>query len=310
MIHPEQFQDDPIYDDRDSVLYMILRRIINSEYADQPMDFNIEGLLAGEKILGRTFTESDVIADIGSSSGEMVAEAVVTTGILSKIVCIEPLKDAYDTHLYLPIELQERVSFVRAVGENIPLKDNTLTGATMHNVIFRAQDAKSMLKEAQRTVMPGGFIAISSNADGHAYYRHKFESNVAEKVMEIAGIEFSAPKPPAEGHYLEDLPNLISEVPGLEIENDLYVSQDTFAAISRGQRLEDYLDSIKYSAANTDLPNEHRETWRRVVDFWVKPFIEKEIAEAEEVKEQHALNITPCFADPIRRGMYILRNNK
>lgn len=88
------------------------------------------------------------------------------------------------------------------------------------------------------------------------------------------------------------------------------VALDTHAVITRGRRLETYLDSIKYSAANTNLPDEHRATWRKVVDFWVKTFIEDEISKAEEVNKLLKSEAEPYFADPIRRGMFVMRNMK
>lgn len=305
-----EFGDAELTDHKDSVLYMMYRRTINGEYADEPVDFNAAGIYAGEQLLKRAYTPDDILADVGSSSGKSMAEAALGSDLQARVICVEPSEDAFDNHLRLPDKLQERIRYIRAVGEELPLQDDSLTGASLHNVIFRASDPLSVLNELKRTIVPGGYIAISSNGKNHAHYRHRFESEVARKVMEIAGIEIDVPEPPAMGHYLEDLPKLIAKVGQLEIMPELYVTQDTQATITRGARLDVYLNSIKYSAANTDLPIEHRSTWRRVVDFWVKPYIEARIDEAEVANLLIESAAEPCFADPIRRGMFVIRNNK
>lgn len=305
-----EYSEESFHDHTDSLPYMKLRRIINGEYAEEPVDFNVAGIEAGQKVIHRSFTDEDVIADIGCSSGEMIAEAALQTGISAKVVGIEPDEEALYTHQLLNPELQKRILLVQASGEAVPLKDDSVIGASLHNVIFRVNDSVSMLHELRRIVKPGGFIAISSNARDHAYYRHLFESQVAEKVMEFENIELTVPAPPAEGHYLENLPDLVKKIGGLTIMDDLYISQETHAVITRGSRLDNYIDSIKYSAANTDLPAQHMSTWRKVVDLWVRNYVEAQIQTAEEVIAEADINAVPHFADPIRRGMFVLRNDK
>lgn len=297
-------------DHKDSNLYMMLRRTINEEYAAQPVDFNLAGLQIAEQAVGRCLTSEDTIVDIGSNSGGMIADAAIRLGTTARILCVEPDAGAAEAHQRLDNELHNRVHFVQGAGEALPLADNTVTGLTMHNVIFRAKDAVAMLQEAKRVVQSGGYVAISSNAFGHATHRHRFERMVAKEVMQESGFKFPIPRPPAEGTYLEDLPALIAQVGDFELREDLYVSQNTEAVITLGERLDTYLLSIKYSAANITIPARLHSVWRRAVNKQIRPIIERKIQAVLEAAPGHDVESVPCFADPIRRGMYVLVNRK
>jgi ubiquinone/menaquinone biosynthesis C-methylase UbiE len=306
----ETLPDYPPIDDKDSVLYMMLRRVINNTYAEQPVDFNKEGLIAGETVLGRAFGEHDVIVDIGSNSGEMIARAAITLGITPEIICIEPNQEAFVSYFLLDDEVRNRVSMIRGRGETLPLQDNSVEGASMHNVIFRAQDAMAVLQEVKRVVKPGGFVAISSNARGHAFHRYDFERNVAERVIAETGTAFTPPRPPAEGYYFEYLPKVIAKVGGLKKIDELDIFQQTSAIITRGERLQTYLDTIKYAAANTDTPPRLRSVWRRVVDEMVAPAVEDAMTAVENNDRRRGIEREPFFADTIRRGMSVFVNTK
>jgi SAM-dependent methyltransferase len=297
-------------DHKDSVLYMVLRRVINGEYAEHPVDFNIAGIEAGEQSLGRRLDDNDVIVDIGSSTGEMIANAAQALETPAKIVAVEPARDAAALHRLLPKDMQSGMTYIRGKGEAIPLADNSATGATLHNVIFRADDAQAVLNEVKRIVRPGGFIAISSNAKEHARYRHAFEQAVAERVMRVSGVQFIPPKPPAEGFYLSDLPRLVAIVGDLVVVPDLYVNQNTRAIITRGERLTHYLQSIDFSAATTNIPPELRSVWRRMVHEVVEPYIDHTITTMEHCAKRNGIAQEPFFADTIQRGMFVLRNAK
>lgn len=297
-------------DQRDSVLYMKLRRIINEVYADNPVNFNELGLRLGAQVLGRMLSSEDIVVDIGSSSGEMISDAALSIDTPPRIICVEPSAEAAELYYLLSEEQRAPITFIQGIGEQLPLRDNSATGASLHNVIFRACDAKAMLSEAKRVVTPGGFIAISSNAKGHARYRHNFEQAVAKQVMDHTGITLTPPTPPAEGYYLDDLPAAIQEVGDLKIIPELTVRQDTEARITRGERLENYLESIKHSAANVDLPPQYRNVWRTIVDMAVRQEVEHMIEEAARTFRTLGRQDEPYFADPIWRGMFVLRNEK
>jgi SAM-dependent methyltransferase len=303
--HADQY---PETDHKDSVMYLTLRREINEDFAEHRVDFNVEGLEKGELLLGRCFTPDDIVVDIGSSSGVMLAEAALETANQASLVCVEPDTDAFYTYQRLDEAYQSRVTFIRGRGEELPLADNTAVGATIHNVIFRLSDPVAVLNHMKRVVKPGGFIAISSNDVGHAEKRHGHVRKVALEVMAQTGDSFTIPGPPAEGHYMRDLPKLVHRVGGLAIVNDLYVRQDTWAVVPEGRPVDSYVQSIKYSAANTDIAPEHRETWRRAVDLIVVPEIEAEIAAMRRTLK--GPKDIPYFRDSIKRGMIVLRNDK
>lgn len=294
-------------DHKDSYLYMMMRRRINEDYAEHAVDFNAEGLLAGELIAGRSLTDEDIVVDVGSSSGVMIADAAEKTGIQARIICVEPDREAAEAYLHRQDVQPDNLLFIRAAGEALPFADESVLGASLHNVIFRAKDAQLMLHELQRVIMPGGHIAISTNARNHAPYRHRFEAEIAKAVIRETGVHFKVPKPPADGYYLEDMPALLSQVQGLQVIDNLYVPQASRTIITPGERMTDYLDSLKYSAANTNIPPKLRSVWRRVVETVVGPLLTEHMAHSQEDDEQLFQQIGPFFADPIHRGMFVLR---
>jgi ubiquinone/menaquinone biosynthesis C-methylase UbiE len=298
------------FEHRDSPLYMMMRRTINEEYAAEPLDFNVAGLMAGQIALGREYTEDDLIVDIGSSTGAMVARAAAVTETNARILCIEPAHDAAFIYASLPHLRRSNVLFAQAEGEHLPLVDNSAQGVTMHNVIFRAKDAAAMLREAQRVVVPGGFIAISTNFKGHALYRHMFEEMVARAVASNEGVNFTPPPPPAAGKYVGDMEALVGRVGGLFPLDDLYVEQKTQAVITEGERLKSYVESIKHSAKNTDLPEEYHRKWRVLTDMIVTAAIRSEMMLSESKPEVRSGEQAPYFGDPIHRGMFVLQNER
>lgn len=294
----------------DSLVYMLFRRVINEVYAEIPVDFNYEGFVAAEALAGRRLNPQDTIIDIGSSSGIMAARGAVDSGTEARVVCVEPDEEAAEAYGRLQPTYRQRVSYIRGSGESLPFTDNSVQGASMHNVIFRARSAHAMLQEAKRVVKPGGSITLSSNARGHAIKRHCFESMVAKETRARTHTDFAIPKPPAEGEYLEDIPDLIREVGGLAVIDALYVAQNTRAIITPEDRLFDYIQSIKFSAANTNIPAWARPEWHQVVDDLVEPQIQAEIAQSANsngIDDPLRTRIGPYFSDSIMRGMFVLQ---
>lgn len=297
-------------DHTDSLVYMLFRREINESFAECPVDFNYEGFVAAERVADRPLTPQDIVVDIGSSSGIMAAEGALGSGTEASVVCVELDQGAAEAHGRLPQAYRDRVSYLRGSGEALPFRNKTIQGLSMHNVIFRAKSAHAMLQEAKRVVKPGGSIAISSNARHHALKRHGFESMVARETIARTHADFTVPKPPAEGRYLEDIPRIIEEVGGLTMIPDFYVAQNTRAIITPGDRLFDYLQSIKYSAANTNIPPWARPHWHQLVDELVQPHIAAEISHSAQTANGHdelRARIGPFFADTIARGMFVLQ---
>lgn len=310
-------------DDIDSVGYMNMRRKINQDYAEKPVDYNIEAFkLVQELMAPEEITFSDRIVDIGSGNGMAAAAAAELTGIEAHIIGVEPNPEAIRLNSFLSPELRRRVTILPGFGEYLPwMPDNFATMVTAHNVLFRAQDAFAMLSGIKRIAKPGAYIAISTNAKGHGIERHNREHEVAEAVAELWDEGFEIPKEPAHGRYLEDLPGLIESAGNLEIVEDAKVpEQDTRAIINRGERLDTYLDSIIFSATRITLPpsssedgwrrktSDFRRLWREVVMDTVKPDIEAKITAQEEKDRRAGIIREPFFADTIKRGMVLLVN--
>jgi len=294
-------------DNEDSFLYMVSRRLVNEDYAENPVDFNVQGLLAAQAMLEpERLSAANLIADIGCSSGLFIVSAAEKTGTEAFIVGIEPDPEAT---LYLPDLYKGRIAIMQGYGEDIPLPTNSVVGATGHNVIFRSSNIPAMLSEMKRIVEPGGMIAISTKAKGHAEKRYRFQRQVAREVSELTGLKLHIPEESSDGSYIEDLAGIIEETPGLEVRDDLRVDQDTKAIITR-ERLDDYLFTVSNAVSRTDLPPTMRYLWRQVVGTSVKTEIEQEINAMEESDRREGVVREPFFADIIRRSMVVMLNVK
>lgn len=311
----DQFDDG--VDGRDSVLYMKFRRLINEEFAVRPVDFNLQGLLVAQTALGRMVSENDIFLDVGSNDGQIPSEALSKSGLPNKLICLEPDSEAatYYAGLVRPDlleseQLKDRVLYIRAVGEMIPLEDNSVSGASLHNVIFRAKDMTRLLKEVGRVVIPSGYIAISTNCRGHAPMRHYFEKYTSQRLAQLSGQALDSLEPPAQGRYLEDLEPILSGIESFELMKNLTVQQNTYAMITN-ERLQFFLQSIDYSSANVEgISDESRSLWRQIVHTEVREQIEQRL---EYIKNAFARNYRlkePFIMDPIKRGMLVVRNNK
>lgn len=284
----------------------MLRRHINDQ-ADHPVDFYRAGM---EATLAHTaLAAEDIVLDIGASSGEFALNAAESTGVPSRLVAIDP--DAYAYRVFLKPKLTPeqdgRLRFVRGVGENLPLRDNSAKVVTGHNVLFRADSAGDMICEMKRVCEPGGLIILSTNARDHAMWRHTYEADVAKALREEGHLEEEL-HPPAETCYLEDMPGIIDTVGGLAVVSTL--SQNSQVRIARGDVLDDFLEDIRHSANRTALSPEQYRLWRQKVDELIAPQLEARLAAIESQNHREDTSRPVSFSDTVHRGMYVLRNDK
>lgn len=296
-------KDFPFRDHQDSYLDMVSRRRINEEYAEQPVDFNEQGLrLAAEHV---DIGEDEAILDIGCSSGRFVLEAAQATSTQAKIYGLEP---DFEIINFLPDHIDDsKFTFLHGMGENIPLPDNTVRVATAHNVLFRAHSIPRMLEEMRRVTEPGGVLAISTNARYHAFWRHTFERVVAKVMAEQISQPVETPSIPAAGCYLEDLPEIVEQNGGLKIIGEL---NQFCAAVITADRVDDYVRPIALSVNRTGLDPRMRSQWRAVSEDIVRPFVMNKIAKMDERNQEQGVDAEPYFADVVHRGMILARNIK
>lgn len=288
----------------DAYADMVLRRLL-SQYAERPVDFNVEGLRKVQDHLDPPLGADDTVLDVGCSSGEFVLEAARATGVRARLIGLDPDDHAYRQHFPGGPDA-DRFTFIKGIGEDIPLPDDAARVATAHNVLFRADDQYKMLDEMKRVVEPEGLIIVSTNGRMHAYWRHLFERMVALKVSQTTGM--SEPlHPPAEGFYMEDVPEIVERSGGLEIIDTLV--QRTESRITL-ERLPDYLTSLKFSVNHTDTPPEYWRVWRETVDGLARPLILKTIYQQTLRNAEAGRSDEPYFPDPVHRAMFVLRNNK
>jgi ubiquinone/menaquinone biosynthesis C-methylase UbiE len=241
-----------------------------------------------------------VIVDVGSNWGKPVADAKDATGINAQILAIEPAEDAviyYDN--YLPSRQKEGVILAHAYGEDLPLPDNYAAGSQIHNVVFRTARLVSMLREITRVVKPGGLNALSTNAKGHAPGRHGYFSEVAVEAAKMVGMDVGVPGEPADGCYLEDIPEILKVAGGFEEvdeealqarDPEIVFRQDSRIIITPGHVLDTFLEAILFSANRVFLPvapyrshaelllaKEYRDACRQITFGRVKLEIERVI---------------------------------
>lgn len=301
----EVYKSGHLADHPDSYLDMMLRREINESWAATPVDFNVQGLSKAQEHVG--LTPNDVIADIGCSSGIPILKAAKQTGVMSRIIGIEPDGELYD---FIPPNVDvSRFTFITAVGEDIPLTDNYVKVSSAHNVLFRAHDGLQMLLEMQRITQPDGLLLISTNGRAHAFMRHEYEKVVARAVEETLGVEITPPPTPAEGFYLENMPEIIGAIPGLEIIDRVDQKSQT---IITAERAKFFVLSIVHSVNRTSLADtrDSRAVWRAAVNRVISPLVFGDIEDVREHSEESGIDGEPFITDTVDRGMLVMRNTK
>lgn len=303
------------FDHQDAYLDMVSRRLVNEEFAEQPVDFNEEGFEKAKKLV--SLSRNDAIVDIGTSSGVFALDAAEAAGITSHLIGIEPDVAAA---MFMPGNRDiGQFTFIEGHGEAIPLPDNAAKIVTAHNVLFRAKDKLKMLAEMKRVAEPGGLIIVSTNAKGHAYERHNFEQAIARILSLKLGMEITPPPIPAAGCYLGELPEILKQSGGLQ---PLEFVRQTCRAIITKDRVGAYLRPLEMAANRTNLPAdaETRYLWRQTVHTYIEPKVQRVIDAAEfltdledndiEDNPEAAQTQEPYFPDIIDRGMIIARNLK
>lgn len=306
---------------KDEYVSMVARKHI-SDLAAEPVNFNVEGQLMALQLLTPALSENDYILDIGCNSGEFVLEAAEITHMPARMIGLDVNEYPYSTYLSPDLDLS-RFVFMQGDGQDMQLPDNAVRAAFAHNTIYRARNVLEMFAEMKRVVEPGGLIGVSTNARGHAPKRHRFERMAQLYVEAHSGIEIPLSDDPAQKCYFEDLRMILAMSGGL-VPLGRPVTQNSYSVIT-ADRVLDYELAIELSTAANSIPPELATLWRTGVEKIVGPTIRAEIAAKQQaVNEEHARGMqrTPFvqqadqgpplafYADPVVRGMLILRNDK
>jgi ubiquinone/menaquinone biosynthesis C-methylase UbiE len=290
-------------DNIDTYANMVMRRGVN-EFAQEPLDFNLEGIKKALEYT--TLSSTDTLLDIGCSNAEFVLRAASAMLIKAFIIGLDPDQEPYN--MYRPNTLDtSNFSFIQGFGENIPLADNSVNVTTAHNVLFRSFDMKRMLEEMKRVTIPGGLIMISTNARDHAYWRHYIETKTAELTSKQTGVPIMPVKSPAAGCYLEDLPDIISSCVGLEIIDDTVI-QDTEAIITAGERYEVYRLAIHLTVpADDEIPPMILKDRRSIADSLLEYIVLSQIEQKDILNKKLGINKEAYFSDRVHRGLIVCR---
>lgn len=288
---------------KDDYVDMTIRRHFSNQYAAEPMDSYDQGMKAALRYI--KLTPASLVLDIGCSSGAFILEAVQNNEISAYVAGLD--KDGEAHRLHFPKEFdRSRFSFFEGCGEDIPLPDDSADVIFVHNTLFRG-DAPMMLDEVKRVGKPNSIVGISTNGRRHARYRHLIEWLAARQIRREVYPDMTVPRPPADGAYLEDLPDLIHRCGGLEIVEQ--ITQDTYTKITP-DRMGTYRTSLKYSMNYTNLPDKYRDVWEQKVEALLSVIAGRTMAQMDAFNREHGISARPYFADAVHRGLLVLRNVK
>lgn len=247
----------PPDDHVDSPVDMTLRRAMSGEFAEEPVDFYTEACWTAQDYFGppEENDEPKTWLDVGCNSGEFALQAKRATRMDNwRVIGLDPYDQPYLDFFrdFPPDDIDPHdLTFIKGVGEDIPLPDDAVSFTTAHNVLFRAADLEKMFSEMMRVTERNGLIGVSTNFEGHAFYRHWFQRRAAIRVSRLLRVPLDKLLPPAHGSYMDDLPRLVRRIGGLSVIDR--VVQETESRITRAN-LGAFLYSL-YLSANR-LPND------------------------------------------------------
>lgn len=251
----------------------------------------------------------DTVLDLGCSNAKFVLQAAEETGTEAYILGLDPDFEAYSFYKSNDLDTS-RFSFMRGIGEDICLQDNSVKVTTAHNVLFRSSDMFKMLEEMKRVTEPGGLIILSTNARNHGYWRHYIEKQSAEATSLLPDVTIKSVQNPAATCYLEDLPEILRTSGGLEIIDDSAI-QNSEAIITRGERYEMFKLAIQLTVPTEDeIPTRVLTDRRAIADKLVEDIVMASIERTEQLNKISGSKDEPYFADNVHRGLLVCRNIK
>lgn len=281
---------------RDAWPDVAARIAINEEFATAPPEvasMYAQGFEKAKRYIA--LGETALVLDVGCANLVPAARGAKLARMEAHIIGVDIDDESFNLY---PPPPDANVSFRQADAQELPFGDDMFDLTTAHNTIFRVRSPSEMLAELVRVTKPGGIIEVSTNAPNHALHRHRFERDIAERVIKEFELDIEPPKAPAHTSYLKKLQNMVKGMRGLALL-ETYVQQDW--SVITEDRIGVFQFAIDGSVIR--LPGATPEMcrrWRELVEEMVLPKIKAGMKQPRGSDE-------PYFADRIHRGLVILR---
>lgn len=118
-------------------------------------------------IRGKKLVPKDIVVDIGCGTGLLI-EYMKLYGFNNyrHYICIEPSQGMLTILMGKNI-VDHRIMVVKAYGEYLPLKNNSVDTIYLFTVWDNIDDKKKLLREIGRVLKPGGYAVISVIPKSH-----------------------------------------------------------------------------------------------------------------------------------------------
>ncbi len=111
-------------------------------------------------------------------------------GAWRRAVAVDPLAREYAAEGLLP-KACERITYIAARGEDIPLPDGTADLVIIENALDHVEDPAAVLNEARRLLVPGGllWLLVDLSTYSDAMHPHPFDEARLRHLLGVAGFE-------------------------------------------------------------------------------------------------------------------------
>ncbi|HUS26654.1 MAG TPA: class I SAM-dependent methyltransferase [Nevskiaceae bacterium] len=252
---------DRLMDGIDAPPAVQMRSYWSDEGANLPPQYDLAVALAAACLIG----EPNRLLDLGCNSGQPTIDALGRAGLANiHVEGYDVLPEEVATYFLPPDASRPNFVFTQLDKDEmrLPLEDKSMDIVLALNVLFRADNALTMLQEVCRVLREGGVAAISSNSRLHAATRHWIARHALMEVSQKYRISTVGLPVPANGIFSNDLPELLEKVTGFEIVAE---ESQVGSTVIDDERIDSFFDTIMLEAARTDLPKKYYSNFREEV---------------------------------------------
>lgn len=169
---------------KSSVVEFYERRLEESLKSFIPVSYHPGGIETTKILIEETnISENSMVLDVASGTGETATYIAANTG--SEVIGIDLSRKMveYANTLVKITNLNEKVKFILADAERIPLRDNIFDAALSECTLCLVPDMLRVLREMRRVVKPGAKVAIAD-----VILTEKIPANLASIVLHASCI--------------------------------------------------------------------------------------------------------------------------
>ncbi|MEM2811863.1 MAG: methyltransferase domain-containing protein, partial [Candidatus Bathyarchaeia archaeon] len=167
-----------------SVVKFYERRLEESLKSFIPLSYHPGGVETTRMLIEEAnISENSIVLDIASGTGETAT--YIATNTNSEVIGIDLSRKMveYANTLVKITNLDEKVKFILADAERIPLQDNIFDAALSECTLCLVPDMLRVLREMRRVVKPGAKVAVAD-----VILAEKIPGNLANKVLHVSCI--------------------------------------------------------------------------------------------------------------------------